>query len=115
MSEVTRTILQAVEATEAELGAYANPLEGYGDMCRQLIGLQEEAKELKKQCGEVVYHLDDGQELANRLRTVEVQAQRLIHAAVGMCAKLRRFASAALPYGDLLTMLEGMDDDQDQV
>lgn len=114
MTDATSLINQAVEETSAVLGQYANALEGYGDMCRQLIGIQEEAKELKKQCGEVVYHLDDGQELANRLRTVEIQALRLAHVAVGMCAKLRRFASAALPYGDLLTMMEADDDDDSE-
>lgn len=110
MAEIS-TVNQAVEETIAELGQYANTLEGYGDMCRQLLGVQDEAKELKKQCGEVVYHLDDGQELANRLRGVEIQALRLAHVAIGMVAKLRRFESAALPYGDLLTMMEADDDD----
>lgn len=114
MAKTTELILEAVEEARSELGEYVNTLEGYGDMCRQLLGIQAEAKELKRQCGSVVERLNDGQELANLLSTLDIQALRLTHAALGMCAKLRQFRVAALPYGDLLTMVEDEDDADDK-
>lgn len=103
---------QAVEETLKALQRYVNPLEGYGDMCRQLLGVQSEAKELKKLCQDVVNYIDSEQELATMLNAAEIQAMRLTLTAMGMCAKLRRFRQAALPGGDLLDMLEDDDDGQ---
>lgn len=107
MADTAQAMQQAVEALMTEIRPYANVMEGYGDMCYQMLGIQSDAKELKKLWGEVADTLHAEQELPNVLRSVEVQAMRLAGVALGMAAKARRFAAAALPYGDLLAMAEG--------
>lgn len=112
MTRPTELVSRAVEETQKEMQKYVNRLEAYGDMCRQLLGVQEEAKELKKQCQSVVDYIDgDEQELAGKLNSVEIQAMRLTLTAMGMCAKLRCMREIALPGGSLLGMLEDDDDD----
>lgn len=112
MADTAQVMQQAVEELMTEIRPYANVMEGYGDMCYQMLGIQADAKELKKQWGDVADTLHVEQELPNVLRTVEVQSLRLAGVALGMAAKARRFAAAALPYGDLLDMAEEDGDGQ---
>lgn len=112
--ETAKTIQAAVEGIAAEQSGYVNTVEGYGDMCRQLLALQADIKECKRQCGEAVNYLDDGQTLSHVIDTAYIIALRLTYTAATLCAKLKRYRETALPEGDLLDMMEGYDDDDSE-
>lgn len=112
MTRPTELVRQAVEETQEQMQKYVNQLEGYGDMCRQLLGVLEEAKELKKQCQGVVDYIDGNEQgLVGKLNSAEIQAMRLTLTAMGMCAKLRCMRGIVLPEGSLLDMVVDDDDD----
>ena len=108
----------AVEEQTFHFGPhYASALEGYGDMARELLALQENVKALKKSVSDVVDYVgsQDTQELYKALVLTEGKANLLAYEAVKMCACIKRFQTTLRDHsgGDLLDLLNGEEDEDE--
>lgn len=107
----------AVEARTVMYGPhYASALEGYGDLSRELINLQNSVKALKKNLADIVGRVgaQDLQALHNDLVLMEGKAHSAAYDALRLCAAVRVMEETVRVQsgGDLLDLLE--DDDGDR-
>lgn len=89
---------------------YASALEGYGDLSRELINLQNAIKALKKSLADIVDQVgaQDLQQLHNALVLMEGKAHTAAYDALRMCAAVRTLEETVRVQsgGDLLDLLE---------
>lgn len=92
---------------------YASALEGYGDLSRELINLQNGVKALKKCLADIVdwVSAQDMQQLHQELVLMEGKAHSVAYDALRMCAAVRTLEETvrAQSGGDLLDLLEDGD------
>lgn len=105
----------AVEERSVMFGpTYTSALEGYGDMSRELLNIQDGVKALKKGVAEVVAYVgaQDVQELHKSLILMEGKASSVAYEALRMMAVIKRFQETVRIQsgGDLLDLLEDEDD-----
>lgn len=95
---------------------YASALEGYGDLSRELINLQNSVKALKKSLADIVGQVgaQDLQALHNDLVLMEGKAHSAAYDALRMCAAVRTMEETVRMQsgGDLLDLLEDGDGDR---
>lgn len=114
MDRLTEMLIKARDAAVEERAVrygphYASALEGYGDLSRELLNMQNSVKALKKCLADIVDYVgaQDLQELHKTLILMEGKANTAAYDALRMCAAVRtleetlRFQSG----GDLLDML----------
>lgn len=93
---------------------YASALEGYGDLSRELINIQNAVKALKKSLADIVDYVgaQDMQQLHNALVLMEGKAHGAAYDALRMCAAVRTLEETVRIQsgGDLLDLLG--DDDE---
>ena len=116
MTQVTGIMLQSIRAMrenmELEQGGsvYKSTLEGYGDMSRTLLTMQETYKAIKKDIAGIVDMIscEDVQELKGRLGTMYVDVQRTAITAIRMAAAVDMTMDTVtrLGGGDILSMME---------
>lgn len=113
---VYQAINAALEEREEQSGLhYRSALEGYGDLAKELQTIQAGTKDVKKAVADVVDFVDmqEPDELARRLLTVEAKTSALAYGVIRMCAAARRFSATVRKDtgGDLLDLLEEERDD----
>lgn len=101
----------AVEARAIQFGPrYASALEGYGDLSRELLNLQNSTKALKKNLADVVEWVgaQDMGQLRNNLVLMEGKAHQAAYDALRLCAAVRVMEETVREQsgGDLLDLLE---------
>lgn len=119
MDRLTEAIIaardRAVEERAIVYGPqYASALEGYGDLSRELINLQNSVKALKKHVADVVKLVgaQDPQQLHSELVLMEGKANAAAYDALRMCAAVRTMEETVRTQtgGDLLDLMEGEDE-----
>lgn len=123
MSKMVEALLAArdaaVEARAREYGPmYSSALEGYGDLTRELLYLQESVKVLKKEMAVMVewVNAQDTQGLAKTLVMMDGKAQRAAFDAVRICAAVQAMQETirSRTGGDLLDLMQGSDDEEEE-
>lgn len=116
MEQINKTVEQAVKERAQLYGpCYASGLEGYGDVHRQMVGVNAAIKELKRQVDDFVRYVNnqDPQEAIKALDSMEVKAKVLSYEALRMCETVVRYKVTLKTHsgGDLLDMLEEPEDE----
>ena len=94
MEQIIKTIDYAVEERATYFGPhYASSLEGYGDVCRQNVGVQAAVKAVKQAVGELVriINLSDPQELYKELGSLDERCKLLAYESLKMCETVQRY------------------------
>lgn len=114
MDRLTEVLIAARDAAVEERAAmygpnYASALEGYGDLSRELLNMQNDVKALKKAIADVVgwVSAQDLTQLHNELVLMEGKASAAAYDAIRMCAAVRTLMETVRRQtgGDLLDML----------
>ena len=123
MDRLTEALIQArdaaVEARTLKYGPqYASELEGYGDLTRELLNLQNSTKALKKEAADIVdwVSAQDFLVLHKALVLMEGKAHQAAYDALRMCAAVRVFQETvrARSGGDLLDILNDVDPEKNE-
>ena len=119
MDRITEALTAARDAAVEERAImygsqYASALEGYGDLSRELINMQNSVKALKKCMADIVRLVgaQELQQLHNELVLMEGKANAAAYDALRMCAAVRILEETIRERsgGDLLDQLEGGDE-----
>lgn len=119
MEQINKTVEHAVNERALLYGpCYASGLEGYGDVHRQMVGVNAAMKELKRQVDDFVRYVNnqDPQEEIKALDSMEVKAKVLSYEALRMCETVVRYkvTQKAHSGGDLLDILNGIEEPEDE-
>lgn len=94
MEQIVQTVNGAVEERAQRFGPYyASSLEGYGDVCRQNVGMLEAVKEVKKAVSDLVGYINlaNPQELYTELAKLQGRCHNLAYEAMRMCETVKRY------------------------
>lgn len=117
--ETEQAFNRVVEAARMDMGRengtyYKSALEGYGDVSRMLLALQDDVKGVRKAVADLVDWVGgaDAEQLIRSLGNAREKAMLLAYQSVGMVAMLRRFEETVRDAtgGDLIDMLEDEDE-----
>lgn len=118
MEQINKTVEQAAKERALLYGpCYASGLEGYGDVHRQMVGVNAAMKELKRHVDDFVRYVNnqDPQEAIKALDSMEVKAKALSYEALRMCETVVRYKVTLKTHsgGDLLDILNGIEEPEE--
>lgn len=121
MEQIIKTIDYAVEERAMYFGPhYASSLEGYGDVCRQNVGVQAAVKTVKQAVGELArfINLSDPQELYKELGSLDARCKLLAYESLKMCETVQRYKKTIREkmggdLTDLIKQFEGLDETEE--
>lgn len=119
MEQINKTVEHAVNERALLYGpCYASGLEGYGDVHRQMVGVNAAMKELKRHVQDFVQYVNnqDPQEALKALDSMEVKAKVLSYEALRMCETVVRYKVTLKTHsgGDLLDIPNGTEEPEDE-
>lgn len=111
MEQVVKTVDYAVEERTKLFGPYyASSLEGYGDVCRQNVGMLEAVKDVKRAVSDLVRYINTAnpQELFDELGKLAGRCHNLAYESLKMCETVRRYERTIKEKsgGDLMDLIE---------
>jgi len=122
MEQVVKTVDYAVEERAKMFGPYfASSPEGYGDVCRQNVGMLEAVKAVKKAVSDLVGYINlaNPQELYTELGKLTARCQNLAYESLRMCETVRRYERTIKEkiggdLTDLIDQFNGLDEPEEE-